>query len=368
MNSNISKTDNELWYQTFTPSKHKNYVWLLRTVGAFIYRLDAKRTLTGKTLAVSAGNSSTFRDQDVAIVYKACCVWVEAEVTIKARVPKSYSSIFNQFTRSVLDREFFEKAKDMHPAAKWGDFRFLLTSNDEVPKETEEPKGAMSQAESRAAYATFTVELMKAEEEGKIWDNHVVAHKDWTENSEKERIKFLEGRHDTIVDQVQKLMRNRFITQAVPNGLIHADNIIEAHTGTFAEQAGLLSEALWRVIFVNLNNMGSTWTVVLPELAASISTKICAAPERTCALIIVPLAPARGEIEAIDANVQAVLDCFKDVHLGCSSRSVVLNVDDGSLTSQLAQGMFYAVMLTSNQRHTPRCPRWPRVFMPKVPR
>ena len=125
MNSNISKTDNELWYQTFTPSKQKNYEWLLRTVGAFIYRLDAKRTLTGKTLAVSAGNSSQFRDQDVAIVYKACCVWVEAETTIKAKVPRSYISIFSLITRSVLDREFCKKAKDMNPTAKWSEFRFL---------------------------------------------------------------------------------------------------------------------------------------------------------------------------------------------------------------------------------------------------
>jgi hypothetical protein len=285
VNSHISKSQNEVWHTTFGPSKRKNYLCLLRLIHAFIYRIEAKKTLSGKDVVVSSGNANLFRDPDVTQVYKVACIWDAAEPTIKSKVTDRFESVFSQFTRARLDTEFLEKAKDLNPQVQWSQFRFLLTTDDEVPQVNRSRSEAVSTAESAATYANFRLECVKAEEEGRMWDAHKTALAQWEGKSDNSRITYLGGRHDLIVSEVKKMMDPQYYTE-VQESFAGAMAFAETKASAFAEAGGILSEGLWRIMLVNLNIAGSAWQNVLNDMTSAVVTKINQAPDRTCGVSV----------------------------------------------------------------------------------
>ena len=347
------EAENVAWYNIFTQLLlEKNLEWLYRMTTTFQYRIKQKEGLTGNPVKLGTQNVASFRDMDPAFVHKMACTFFATMPIIEAkfgRDSEKTQELIAKFRRGVLDKQIAEKVKAMDKDVELKTFSFLLTETDtiEVLVSRSNQVDTISAASQAIVNAEFNFAKAQLEVEGRTFDEFMKRNIAAVQLNEERRVSHLEDRHLTVEAEVDKLLETTYPTRPHKD-MVGAGTFVSTAISNYCTAHGQVKEFLLKVAVYNLNYVGSRWGHIISSVTSSAATLINEAPERTVALVVCPLFPARNEADDMDTIAEQVREHFKDGELQVVTRMVNIEADESTCQSNVA-ATYRAIMVCSNQ-------------------
>lgn len=309
-----------------TQSHQEKYVTFFRRCTTK-YAHKIQETISKGKLPNVRNYASQYRDADPELAWRMCCLWVEAEESVKSRcapervwgpsAPHAFwralalldgslqrsgrhqcevLELNHMFYRGLLDSALQDKCKALDPSFEYDDLRFLREEImqaqghlDGVP--ASDHLAAMSRQKLLADFALFEAELKS---EQVAWHNYRVRLAEVEESELSARVELQERQQDALAQAVAEHQDKSYRTICIPHWS-GVPAFLEAALNAFAGQPPARPpDAVWRINIINACGLGLQASLVLPHLAQALSSDHAHHPERTLTLVILPNTPQWG--------------------------------------------------------------------------